>query len=352
MMKTDAGFPRVSLFSTAAPALAASPHSLLRQEADYIQDRLVAIQAQQKRLQREIRKLTINWESVQYLSLFDAEIDGNARTDQGTIEPWTENESTARQEDKLKKALRKRRARLNRSLRGQAVFEGRLMQLFEQMATLEERQQAQKQWWRTAIGLLELEAAMYADDRSSFGYPYSDGLTMDHNVAELVCDPVPAAIAMTQFKSIPAPAPITQPPPVHGNSGLDAQIQWQSSQNAAATKIQQNHPISPCDLAFPTMSVRQPLGQNQTRPQTWQDTFDGMLYGMDTLRLSQCRASRPAMSTESPLTSTTLTGEKCLTKAGGAESLPQMLHIMDCQSVAWRLARAVVLWQRPTYPAV
>ncbi|EXJ55481.1 hypothetical protein A1O7_08408 [Cladophialophora yegresii CBS 114405] len=119
------------------PTLATAPHSHIRQEADYIRERIDAARALHRKLTSEIRRNESKLEEV--------------REDEFSGRP---NTSTPVSITSLKKSIRKRRSRLNRCARNLAAFGDRLAAITLQMQALQQRQ-----WRHSAPQLYGLENA-------------------------------------------------------------------------------------------------------------------------------------------------------------------------------------------------
>lgn len=113
--------PNAASFGPTLPTLATAQHSQVRQEADYIRDRLTAEQIFSRRLLNEIKK--------------GEKRLGKAREDESLKEAAVS----------LKKGIKKQRSRLNRSTRNQQLLEERLAALLAEIERLEQRQ-----WRRSA----------------------------------------------------------------------------------------------------------------------------------------------------------------------------------------------------------
>ncbi|KAJ9613232.1 hypothetical protein H2200_003174 [Cladophialophora chaetospira] len=113
--------PNAKPFGATLPTLATSQHSQVRQEADYIQERIVASTVLCRKLTSEIKK--------------GEKRLGKAREDGCSEEPIIS----------LKKKIKKQRSRLNRGARNQQLLEERLRAILGEIEKLEQRQ-----WRRSA----------------------------------------------------------------------------------------------------------------------------------------------------------------------------------------------------------
>ncbi|OCT44708.1 hypothetical protein CLCR_06156 [Cladophialophora carrionii] len=117
------------------PTLATAQHSHIRQEADYIHERINAATALHRKLSSEIRR-------------------AERRLDKARQDKWPDEPNTAISITSLKKSIRKQRSRLNRCARNLAAFEDRLAAITLQMQALQQRQ-----WRHSAPQLYGLEDA-------------------------------------------------------------------------------------------------------------------------------------------------------------------------------------------------
>ncbi|EXJ75240.1 uncharacterized protein A1O5_01936 [Cladophialophora psammophila CBS 110553] len=111
-----ASFQHLGPFGSPRPTLVTALHSQVRQEAEYIQERIAAAEGLYRKLTMDIIK---------------------TQTDLGEVEKNGDSEKVI---NSIKRKIRKKRSRLNRCVKNRQIFETQLATIFGEMRRMEQRQ--------------------------------------------------------------------------------------------------------------------------------------------------------------------------------------------------------------------
>ncbi|KIW82035.1 hypothetical protein Z517_05062 [Fonsecaea pedrosoi CBS 271.37] len=125
-------------FSSTRPTLVTAQHSQVRQEAEYIQERIAAAECLYRRLTAEITKT------------------------QHRLVEARKHKSSDGLTNSLKRSIRKKRSRLNRCVKNRQAFEARLATIFAEMDRMEQRQ-----WRHSSPNLPDFGRSHVPEDRNA-----------------------------------------------------------------------------------------------------------------------------------------------------------------------------------------
>ncbi|KIW34216.1 uncharacterized protein PV07_01008 [Cladophialophora immunda] len=282
-------FQNLAPFGSSRPTLVTALHSQVRQEAEYIQDRISAAECLDRKLTAEIAKAQAKL--------------GEVRKTEGSRELAKS----------LKRIIRKKRSRLNRCVKNRQAFEARLATIFADMERMEQRQ-----WRHSSPNLHNFGMSFTGDKLPSWTAHLSGPSAQTLNAPTLQTQYIQLPQPLNHSVSIHVPqTPVIRP--TQSGFGHTPQEYYGVAEAGSGPGISPTDTVSPYELSSPKgLPVTYIPAAHQVH----------VLDAMNQMHISQ------------PHESYVQTSSIPTTAIGQNIDLLQRPSMLDHQSAAFRLERA------------